>query len=76
MKDILGQAFNQTIQALRKTGWTRETLVKVGEILTRTYSVFQAYRNQKQKFTAAEWIEKALSFGKELSDAIPSGLRA
>jgi hypothetical protein len=61
--------FNQCIQNLRKTGWTGQTLEKVGKLLFRLWQVFQAYKEKKTRYTMSEWLEKLIGLGKELNGA-------
>lgn len=68
--DQLQFVFNQSIQALRKTGWTRETLVTVGQMLYRLYQVFQQYKNRKTYLTMAQWLQRLVEIGGEINGAI------
>ncbi|NIN63169.1 MAG: hypothetical protein GTO63_00315, partial [Anaerolineae bacterium] len=64
-KEHLVFVFNQVIQNLRKTGWTKQTLEQVGKLLFRLYAVFKVYKAKKKRYTAQEWLEKVINLGKE-----------
>ncbi len=59
--------FNQVIQNIRKTGWTKETLAKVGRLLFRLYKVFRAYQEKKKKYTLTGWMDKILEIGTDIN---------
>ena len=61
--------FNQTIQNLRKTGWSKKTLKKVGRLLFRLYKVFGAYREKRKKYTPEEWVKKLSEVGAKMDKA-------
>jgi hypothetical protein len=71
-KEHLAFVFNQALQNLRKTGWTKETLENVGRLLFRLYQVFQAYKTKKKAYTPKEWVDKLLTLGKDINDAFRS----
>lgn len=68
--DQLQFVFNQCLQALRRSGWTRETLVNVGSLLYRLYAVFQAYKNRKTYMTMQEWLQRLVEIGGQLNGAV------
>tara|TARA_Y100000310_G_scaffold234543_1_gene237548 strand:- start:19 stop:297 length:279 start_codon:yes stop_codon:yes gene_type:complete len=59
--------FNQVIQNIRKTGWTKETLVKAGKLLFRLYKVFRAYQEKKKKYTLTGWMDKVIAIGTDIN---------
>lgn len=67
-KEHLTFVFNQVLQNLRKTGWSQKTLEEVGKLLFRLYQVFQAYKIKKKTYTAAEWIERLVTLGREVNE--------
>lgn len=71
-KEHLAFVFNQVLQNLRKTGWTKETLENVGRLLFRLYQVFQAYKTKKKAYTPAEWLDRLLTLGRDFDDAFGS----
>ena len=74
--DQLQFVFNQCVQSLRRTGWTRETLVRVGGLLVRLHTVSEAYKSRKQTYTVSEWIQKLSDVGGELDgilQTVPGG---
>lgn len=72
-KEHLGFVFNQCLQNLRKTGWTPQTLERVGKLLLRLYTVFQAYKAKKATYTLSEWVEKLVTLGKDFNNAFATG---
>ena len=62
--------FNQAIQNLRKTGWTKVTLERVGKLLVRLYQVFRAYKAKKTRYTLPQWLERISTIGKDLENVL------
>ncbi len=61
--------FNQVTQHLRKTGWSKMTLERVGKLLFRLYQVFRAYKAKKIRYTLPQWLERISTIGKDLQNA-------
>ena len=61
--------FNQAIQRLRETGYSKETAEKVGKLIWRLYNVYQAYVTKGQTYTAGEWVTKLLGISEEMKKA-------
>lgn len=65
--------FNQSIQAVRYTGFTPETLQKVGKMGLRLYGVFGAYKAKKKQYSAENWLARVDAVAKEIIGAIGRG---
>jgi len=62
--------FNQSVQAVRKTGLTEQSMEKIGKMGLRLYSVFGAYKVKKTEYTPSQWLTKADEIAKELIDGL------
>lgn len=61
--------FNQALQRLRETGYSKETAEKVGKLIWRLFNVYQAYVEKGKKYTAGEWVKKILGIAEEMKKA-------
>ena len=69
-KEHLVFVFNQCLNNLRKDGLSNKSLEATGKLLLRLWSVFQAYKAKKTRYTMAEWLEKLFEIGKGFKDAV------
>lgn len=70
MERALAFGWNQALQRLRETGWTEQTLEKVGKILFRVVALARAYRKKKERHNIGEWIGRAEALAEELRNVL------
>lgn len=71
-KEHLVFVFNQALQNLRKEGLSQMAAENIGKMLYRLYMVFGVYKAKKKTYTAAEWIEKLVSIGRDMNQLVAS----
>ena len=65
--------FNQVLQFIRKEGYTKKALEKIGKLLWRLYLVYMGYKTKSEELSQKQWLAKLAAVAKQLGSALSGG---